>query len=532
MAGNGDSTLEVPPTELHSQVLIKYISSLFKKELIQKPPIFSATDEDIQHHIKTVDNYIKSLGISDDLSKVTILFESLDQRVKNAVIFEPSYDDNSGNYKWVCEKLIALFPRKINQTSTLINLLNLRQNSKSLDEFILEIKNSVASNDFIEKADREKLAIEILLKGLDDQKVSAAISMQNPNSIKQVKNMITSVKTSNTEFNSVNRISPQLNDSSLHDEVIKLQKQVAYLTQMLLAVKSKMSEHPIERTRVQKGFSSPSNRKRESQEWTYPKYNRRENVTCFKCKKRGHVQRNCRLNSLIQNDYFSDCDTKSNSSENPVMSSSSLESSVPKVRLICQKPPKQIVKPRQIKYPDEIIELENYINGKTNKPLYSDALKSQMCKAITVKNSSNNSKNNKPIIKGRLNNSLTSLFMDTGACVNVVDASFLKKNQINSLQRPNNKAFHHSIKCANNTKMNVIDKVSLSVQIGVTEKLLNFLVVDSLSPKVIIGLRGMKTLGAEIIPSRDLVKCHGIEIPFMGKTSLDSCISKNVKWVH
>ena len=75
--------------------------------------------------------------------------------------------------------------------------------------------------------------------------------------------------------------------------------------------------------------------------------------------------------------------------------------------------------------------------------------------------------------------------------------------------------------------MDVVCKVVLSISIGVKEEKLSFLVVEALRPKVIISLRGLKTLEAEIYAKQDCVRCHGIIIPFKSETFVDSLYTKN-----
>jgi len=57
-------------------------------------------------------------------------------------------------------------------------------------------------------------------------------------------------------------------------------------------------------------------------------------------------------------------------------------------------------------------------------------------------------------------------------------------------------------------------------------KELPFIAANQLSLKVIIGLRGLKSLKIEIFPTIDTVKCAGIEISFIPKAFSDSLYSK------
>ena len=57
-----------------------------------------------------MENYIKSIGIKDDLGRMTILLETLQQQVR--IFFKYDYDENSNNYSWLKEKLIKMHAKK------------------------------------------------------------------------------------------------------------------------------------------------------------------------------------------------------------------------------------------------------------------------------------------------------------------------------------------------------------------------------------------------------------------------------------
>ena len=184
-------------------------------------------------------------------------------------------------------------------------------------------------------------------------------------------------------------------------------------------------------------------------------------------------------------------------------------------------------------YSKEILELEKEINNSTtnNSPSYASIVKNNVnsltvCPSHKVKKTAN-----KPIIKGRLSGLLCDLFLDSGDEINVIDKSFLNKLK-QRCQVKEMTAQNKTIKCANKSKMMVHSKVVLDVCLGVKEEKLTFLVVENLSPKVIIGLRGLKTLEADLIPKNDIVRCKGIEIPFMGRTIIDSVYQKNLSGTH
>lgn len=561
-----------PSDSENTQILLNFISSLYKKDIIQKPSTFSSANGNIKKHLKEVEKYFKSVNISDNIGKVTILLETLDQREKNAIIFEPDYDSNSENYEWLKSKLLSLFPSKENQTSIISNLLNTKQNGKSIKEFILDIKNALAESSGIDKGDYSKIGLQIMYKGMDDKNLSKAIFLQSPTSLNEAEKLISSVvKSEEIKVNALRT------DSSISKQIEDLQKQVAYLTQMILAIKSQ-SRHQSQRYEQvfkRKGFNTPQynlnnkpfqnfksnnfknynnsnfhldrkNLKINSDkvnEWQeVPKKSRNfgqsNNRRCYVCGSFNHLQQSCpkfrRLNFLAEA-----VSSSSNKSSPPVSDISETEGS-----MVCclnynnNKKANANLKRKLTKvpvfklckdYPQDIINLEKAINEDKPKS-FAEVVKSPTCAGLTVSGKSYRKFENKPFIKGRVNSIETRFFMDSGAEVNVIDESYLGSLDVrNRLIKSCKK---HSIKCANNSQLTVKGEIFLPITVGVITKELPFIVVNQLSPKIIIGLRGLKSLKVEICPTIDAVKCAGIEIPFIAKTFSDSVCSKNVKLVH
>jgi len=51
-----------------------------------------------------VEEYLKAIGISDEPSQCVILRETLDEKIRNQLIFEEEYNDKIDNLKWNIEK--------------------------------------------------------------------------------------------------------------------------------------------------------------------------------------------------------------------------------------------------------------------------------------------------------------------------------------------------------------------------------------------------------------------------------------------
>ena len=60
------------------------------------------------------------------------------------------------------------------------------------------------------------------------------------------------------------------------------------------------------------------------------------------------------------------------------------------------------------------------------------------------------------------------------------------------------------------------------MEIGVVKKEIEFIVVNCVIPSIILGIRGMKSLGISLDIPHGCAKLHGIEIPFLGKINNSS----------
>lgn len=172
----------------------------------------------------------------------------------------------------------------------------------------------------------------------------------------------------------------------------------------------------------------------------------------------------------------------------------------------------QTSKSRHRRYPEEIILLSDYIEGKI----------SQYPKAKTLISTSNPEKAvNKPIVAGKCNGKDEKLFCDTGAEINVIDERHFRRIQKNGRPLKLYKA-GKVIRCANNSKMNVIGWTRINIEIGNSNRLCKLWVVPDLFPKVILGIRALKDLNVKIDPPNDCVEVDGERIKFLSKTNTES----------
>ena len=87
------------------------------------------------------------------------------------------------------------------------------------------------------------------------------------------------------------------------------------------------------------------------------------------------------------------------------------------------------------------------------------------------------------------------LLHDTGSEVNVLDYNYainvlnLNKDKIRKQQ--------NIVKCANNSQLRTKGRVNVKVNIGLGLSNLEFILVENLFPKCIIGIRGLQKLDVE-----------------------------------
>jgi hypothetical protein len=157
---------------------------------------------------------------------------------------------------------------------------------------------------------------------------------------------------------------------------------------------------------------------------------------------------------------------------------------------------------------EEVDKWVSYINGKGRKPKQS---------APTLISTSRPEKAaNKPLVRGCVEGIDTKIFFDTGAEINVIDESFV--NMIQRI-RPALKIDRGNtfIRCANDSKMKTLGKVKLNVTLqGETSQQI-FTIVRGIFPKVIIGIRQMKSNNIAVDPRNDCIWISNKQVPFVSK---------------
>ena len=131
---------------------------------------------------------------------------------------------------------------------------------------------------------------------------------------------------------------------------------------------------------------------------------------------------------------------------------------------------------------------------------------------------------NKPVVVGRCEGEKVKFFLDSGAEMNVVDAelveTLLKKGlPIKFTSDPSR------IQCANGSKMMVAGFAKMTIQIGGVRAVQKFRVVSGLFPKLIIGIRTMKTMNIVLDPMADCAYVgHNERVPFISHIVPESTV--------
>jgi hypothetical protein len=184
-------------------------------------------------------------------------------------------------------------------------------------------------------------------------------------------------------------------------------------------------------------------------------------IICFNCNKEGHIARQCRQSSQIQRGTFKNvrqlhedvnevpsyCTDKQ---DDDLESKVSSENNCYAMNLVKnEKIRNNETRTRKVKLDPHGQEWLNYIKGMGPKP----KIPLQTAKPQTVISNSRTEKAaNKPLVKGRCEEKLTLIFLDTGAETNVMDSKFfgeLRQKHPNLILTPSTQI----IKCANGSKI-------------------------------------------------------------------------------
>jgi hypothetical protein len=135
---------------------------------------------------------------------------------------------------------------------------------------------------------------------------------------------------------------------------------------------------------------------------------------------------------------------------------------------------------------------------------------------------------NKPLIWGKCEGSKTKLFLDSGAEVNVIDQDYFEELQKFSGNKILFTPRKGTIACANGSKITTHGIARLKLETGGSKADIIFTVAARVFPRVIVGIRGMKTMNIKLDPANSrAILGNGVTIPFISKVTPQSVWSGN-----
>jgi TolA-binding protein len=531
----------------------KLLEKLEEKSVLPPPRIF-VKGHHIENHLADVERYIKTIGARSEVRKTSTLLNSLDESVQLEIYAQPHFEENQDSFEWLVSALKNLYGRKDLTMSPRIHLLNIVQKA---DQSVIDYGNTLRVEAYRcwpreDTTDKESFLVKAFLLGLSNKKMSLAIKALKPHSLEEALSHAKCHQQSyqNTEFveneNFVRRMYSQQENTiikQMQDQILELQKKVNNLETLLnFSNNSRFVRHNEQRllNRHQNG----------EKKFIKPAANRNSEIECYNCHQYGHIARNCLLKKQHRHDNVGKY----------------------------ERPPfrRQFIRQMQEDQPNEISETESILNVEqsevnedadcctlqlTNHESYKPLRKPNMSRGFarhevenarkwitfiegngkrpkTLSRTSNREKQgyaqtlisshhsetarNKPIIMGRCAGQKTQLFLDSGAETNVIDSRFLKElqNKQIPIEFIQSKA---NIKCANGTRMPIMGYANLSVEIGPIKAKQRFMVVNELFPRIIIGIRTLKTMGVVISPTEDCIFVPGgCKVSFLSRVDPQS----------
>ncbi len=521
----------------------------------------------IEDHITQVNSYISNIKCETDEQKKLILTSSLDEEARYELFSLLDYDEKH-DYKWLCEKLRALYKPKISKVSPYQRMLKVKQGPSSLREFLTRIRvegYKQLKDAGISKEKREQHMISAFIKGMNNKDAASALEMLAPTSLDEAFECVKRENRGDSETEYVRAVAPQdARIDAYEKEISILKRKISSMEERLKLLENKGSS-PQGQSQNRRQFVHREERFR---------YQRNNSARCYNCNQEGHFARNCsqrpmlfcsicnrsghdRINcrqriyyrSGIRREEVRNPGRRENLRNMEEISQSSQKSSVSKVHdwinsadsnedadtadhteelfsvikntesTANNKRQKQKQtrmtnrKQKTVQYPKDICEAEEYILGKRGKPKFMKKTKTLISKTRSEPAA------NKPLTKGRVQGVETNLFFDTGAESNILDYLFFKELQ--GLRKIHLHQCRKKLTCANGSSMKVLGIATLRVQLGKKSLSLSFTVVESLFPRVIIGLKDMKRHDIRLLPKFDCVQIDDENVPFVSKTRIE-----------
>lgn len=476
--------------------------------------------DNINNHFSEIEKYFSEQNISNQTDKAEKLIHSLEENAKLELQSIPNFKDKKANYEWIKDELLKLYRTKTTKVSPIITVLNCRQENMSIREYLTTIRvagmKQMPDHDDNE---REAILINIFLKGINNRNAAKATELMRPKSLEEAFNLIKKEDKKPENY----YVRKMITDADVQksNEIEILKKRISDLEFKLKQIEKnqifKKHFYHEKASNDQKRKSECYNCKEEG----HIARNCLKPLRCNHCKKTGHIARFCKNNKFQQKQNIRQFqDTNSNqeieydevSCDNQSIVTdykSKLEDENGLFTIVSnQKKTKKQFRPEK-KYPNDIIEIEKFINGSSKINPIKKAAKTM------ISESRSEPAANKPIVGGYIEDKYEKIFIDSGAESSIIDHGLFQKLREKhgvKLYRSNK-----TLSCANGSKIKVIGCSMLKIKIGNKIERINMIVVENLFPRVIIGIKEMKRLNIAVMPANDCIIVGEKQIPFISK---------------
>jgi len=494
------------------------IQRLLIKDEIQSIGIFS-TEKDVNHHLHQIDNKIMELKINDN-EKRDFLFRSLSDDVKLELSALIDYEDNYNSFDYLKKKMVELYSKKKSAVSPYLELMKTKQlPGQSLKEYLsmIRIQGVKVFHNKTPK-ERECLLVMAFISGLRNTRLIEILKQIKPDTLEKAFDLIKN-ESNDENFNEANIAAINMDNKCdcyrYRKEIEKLSKEVQEIRNLLKNFVSKETKNFPQNER-----SFQENRKCfNCGQIGHISRNCRNRPLCNFCGKTGHISQNCRQKrsqgfSNKQNIRNINEETCSNETEVKTIDID-LRGEVVNEAFPCDENDKNIYSlskpssssvavPKKPLYSKAVENWAQFINGQGNKP------KKSYCTENFTKSFS------KPTIRSTINGVRKNILMDTGADCNVIDFGFLKKIAENN-PRVKIVRSEGNLTCANNSALKLVGYTNLNVKIGQSTFYSKFLVVENISPHVIVGVKMMKRNKISVNPAKSCINIGNSETVFFAQ---------------
>lgn len=558
MGTKGDPTLGASE---QFKLLESLLQQVLHKDVLATPAI--AHKRDIKQHLEKLEQYFRMCGIVSEETKIAILFNSLLDDMRYELCGALEFKAHEDNYSWIADKLMDMFCPKESEISPLVKLYSCKQgSSQSIREFLSEIRiEGYKLLKELNPEEREKHLLDAFTKGLYNEELRLALSMKEVNTLDEAYRLVKKEK-SNSGVEGVRKMEIKTDQQTselekLQNQMLMLQKQLTYIVTILENIKPSNRPSYADITRRKPDANEGGGQYQYTRNGPRRSLQQNRDIQCWNCGANGHIARNCRSNRCsacgqaghaarycradrkprrvrrIWEDKGNEewevrgADDKLSDSSSQESEAQSLQE-IPEVCALTIHPSKYSqghvktanAEKRIKKYPDYIVELEEFVEGK--RPMKKTCLVEERKTAKTSARTELD--RNKPLVRGKCEGKQTKLFLDTGAEINVVDEEFIQQMRDHPIHRHRQ---DRVIKCANNSKMDTKGWVRLQIEVGGRSKRCKFWVVKNLFPKVIVGIRAMRDMGMTIDPANECVWVSGRKVNFTGRVQPQSLQSES-----